>query len=130
MRLFTSLQQNFLNLRRGTPGPLPPPVASMADLWSPMEQAGVEHTFREAVIGSPATVKRGIAAFLQRTGVDELMVTAAMYDQRSCGKCVPSNWSRRPVTQWRRRVEADGHVPRPHPLSRAAPTGQFAAERL
>ena len=25
-RLFTSLQQQFLNLRRGAPGPLPPPV--------------------------------------------------------------------------------------------------------
>ena len=79
--LFTSLQQNFLNLRRGTPGPLPPPVKSMAKLWTPVEQAGVEHTFREAVIGSPATVQRGIAAFLERTGVDELMVTAAVYDQ-------------------------------------------------
>ena len=28
-RLFTSLQQQFLNLRRGTPGQLPPPVDSM-----------------------------------------------------------------------------------------------------
>ena len=28
-RLFTSLQQAFLNLRRGQPGPLPPPVESM-----------------------------------------------------------------------------------------------------
>jgi luciferase family oxidoreductase group 1 len=79
-RLFTSLQQNFLNLRRGTPGPLPPPVDSMDGRWSPVEQAGVAHTFREAVIGSPATVRRGIAAFLERTGVDELMVTAAIYD--------------------------------------------------
>lgn len=80
-RLFTSLQQNFLSLRRGTPGPLPPPVKSMDQLWTPVERAGVEHTFREAVIGSPATVQRGIAAFLERTGVDELMVTAAVYDQ-------------------------------------------------
>ncbi len=79
-RLFTSLQQNFLKLRRGTPGPLPPPVDSMEGLWSPIERVGVEQTFREAVIGSPATVQRGIAAFLQRTGVDELMVTAAIYD--------------------------------------------------
>ncbi len=79
--LFTSLQQNFLNLRRGTPGPLPPPVKAMDKLWTPVERAGVEHTFREAVIGSPATVQRGITAFLERTGVDELMVTAAVYDQ-------------------------------------------------
>jgi alkanesulfonate monooxygenase SsuD/methylene tetrahydromethanopterin reductase-like flavin-dependent oxidoreductase (luciferase family) len=33
------------------------------------------------VIGSPATVKRGLTAFLQRTRVDELMVTAAIHDQ-------------------------------------------------
>jgi luciferase family oxidoreductase group 1 len=79
-RLMTSLQQNFLNLRRGTPGPLPPPVDSMDALWSPGEKAGVEHTFSEAVAGSPETVKRGLAAFLQRTKVDELMVTAAIYD--------------------------------------------------
>ncbi len=79
-RLFTSLQQSFLKLRRGTPGPLPPPVATMDGLGSPVEQAGVEHAFSEAVVGSPETVKRGIEDFLQRTGVDELMVTAAIYD--------------------------------------------------
>jgi len=79
-RLFTSLQQSFVNLRRGAPGPLPPPVDTMAGLWSPLEQAGVEHAFREAVVGSPATVRRGLDDFLQRTGIDELMVTAAIYD--------------------------------------------------
>jgi luciferase family oxidoreductase group 1 len=79
-RLFTSLQQSFVQLRRGTPGLLPPPVESMKGLWSPVEQAGVEHAFGEAVVGSPATVKRGIEKFLQRTGVDELMVTAAIFD--------------------------------------------------
>ena len=79
-RLFTSLQQSFVLLRRGTPGLLPPPVDTMDGRWTPVEQAGVEHAFREAVIGSPATVRRGLAAFLRRTGVDELMVTAAIHD--------------------------------------------------
>jgi luciferase family oxidoreductase group 1 len=79
-RLFTSLQQNFLNLRRGSPGPLPPPVDRMDDRWSPAEKAMVMHAFSEAVVGSPATVKRGIDSFLDRTGVDELMVTASIYD--------------------------------------------------
>ena len=79
-RLFTSLQQSFVKLRRGAPGPLPPPVDTMAGLWSPVEEAMVGHAFAEAVVGSPATVKRGIEKFLQRTGVNELMVTAAIHD--------------------------------------------------
>jgi luciferase family oxidoreductase group 1 len=79
-RLFTSLQQSFVLLRRGTPGPLPPPVDSMAGLWSAAEKANVDHAFSEAVVGSPETVKRGIESFLRRTRVDELMVTAAIHD--------------------------------------------------
>jgi alkanesulfonate monooxygenase SsuD/methylene tetrahydromethanopterin reductase-like flavin-dependent oxidoreductase (luciferase family) len=80
-RLATSLQQSFVLLRRGTPGPLPPPVDSMDGRWTPLERAGVEHAFSEAVVGSPATVQRGLEAFLRRTRVDELMVTAAIHDQ-------------------------------------------------
>jgi luciferase family oxidoreductase group 1 len=79
-RLFTSLQQSFVNLRRGVPGPLPPPVDTMDGLWSTVEMAGVGQAFREAIVGSPATVKRGIRTFVRRTGIDELMVTAAIYD--------------------------------------------------
>ena len=41
-RLFTSVQQAFLNLTRGAPGLLPPPVESMAGLWSPAERVHVE----------------------------------------------------------------------------------------
>jgi luciferase family oxidoreductase group 1 len=78
--LFTSLQQSFVNLRRGTPGPLPPPVDSMEGLWNPTEKAGVEAAFREAIVGSPQRVKSGIGAFVRRTGIDELMVTAAIFD--------------------------------------------------
>ncbi len=80
-RLFTSVQQSFINLRRGTPGLLPPPVDDLAAVASPLERNGVAHALREAVVGSPATVQRGLAAFIARTGVDELMVTAAIHDQ-------------------------------------------------
>ena len=79
-RLFTSLQQSFVKLRRGTPGPLPPPVDTMDGLWTPAEAMMVGRAFGEAVVGSPATVKRGVEKFLARTGVDELMVTAAIFD--------------------------------------------------
>jgi luciferase family oxidoreductase group 1 len=79
-RLFTSTQQSFVTLRRGTPGPLPPPVETMDGLWSPVEEANVGHAFREAIVGSPATVRRGLETFLERTQVDELMLTGALYD--------------------------------------------------
>jgi len=79
-QLFTSVQQSFANLRRGTPGLLPRPVASMDGHWSSAERAGVGQAFREAVVGSPATIRRGLEAFIARTRVDELMVTAAIYD--------------------------------------------------
>jgi luciferase family oxidoreductase group 1 len=79
-RLFTSLQQSFLNLRRGKAGPLPPAVDQMDDLWTSTEQAGVEHAFAEAVVGSPASVRNGLDQFIKRTQVDELMVTAAIFD--------------------------------------------------
>ena len=80
-RLSTSVKQQFLRLRRGDPGKLPPPVDDMDAVYSSeMEKAGVEHALSCAVIGSPETVRDGLAAFLARTGVDELMVTGAMYD--------------------------------------------------
>ena len=79
-RLFTSIQQSFVALRRGTPGPLPPPVESIEGLWSPVEAANVGHAFREAIIGSPEKFRRGLEAFLGRTEADELMLTGALFD--------------------------------------------------
>jgi alkanesulfonate monooxygenase SsuD/methylene tetrahydromethanopterin reductase-like flavin-dependent oxidoreductase (luciferase family) len=51
--LITSLQQQLGNLRRGTPGPLPPPVDNMDDYWLPMERAGVEQALAYSVVGVP-----------------------------------------------------------------------------
>ena len=82
-RLFTSLQQSFVNLRRGTPGRLSPPIEDPDGAWTPEEQAGLDHAFSEAIVGSRATVQEGIQSFLERTGLDELMITAAIYDHEA-----------------------------------------------
>jgi luciferase family oxidoreductase group 1 len=79
-RLITSLQQQFVSLRRGTPGPLPPPVDNMDELWSPTERAGVEQALAYSVIGAPDVVERGLEAFIAETGANELMLTAQIYD--------------------------------------------------
>ncbi|WP_119679419.1 LLM class flavin-dependent oxidoreductase [Indioceanicola profundi] len=79
-RLFTSLQQQFVNLRRGVPGKLPPPLDTMEGRWSQMEKAGVEHALACSAIGAPDTVRRGIETFMELTNADEIMVTAQVYD--------------------------------------------------
>src|SRR3546814_5957998 len=79
-RLFTSMQQQFLTLRRGRPGQLPPPVDSMDGLWAPHEQAMVAQALSCAVVGSPDTVRQGLEAFVDRTGADEIMATAQIWD--------------------------------------------------
>jgi luciferase family oxidoreductase group 1 len=79
-RLFTSLQQQFVNLRRGTPGQLQPPVENMNGLWTEIEKTQLEHSLAYAVVGSPATVHSQIARFIEFTSADELMITAQIYD--------------------------------------------------
>jgi luciferase family oxidoreductase group 1 len=79
-RLFTSLQQAFVNLRRGRPGPLLPPVDDMETRLTPMERLGLEEMLSVSVVGSPDAVRRGLEALVERTGADELMVTSQIFD--------------------------------------------------
>jgi len=78
--LFSSLQQAFINLHSGRPGPLPPPredtdgslAAATTAPGSPLSKA---------VVGGPQTVRAGLEAFIARHGPDELIVTAQIFDQ-------------------------------------------------
>jgi len=79
-RLFTTQQQSFVNLRRGRPGLIPPPIDDIETFWTPMEKAGVERALACAVVGAPDTVQRGIDAFVARHRPDELMLTANVFD--------------------------------------------------
>jgi len=82
-RLFTSLQQAFVNLRTGKPGRLPPPVEDMESGLDPAAKAVLSQALSCSVVGSPETVKSGLAAFIARTDADELMVTAQIFDHRA-----------------------------------------------
>jgi alkanesulfonate monooxygenase SsuD/methylene tetrahydromethanopterin reductase-like flavin-dependent oxidoreductase (luciferase family) len=81
--LFTSLQQAFVNLRTGRPGPLPPPVQGYADQLPREVRAMLDHVLSCSIVGSPETVRAGLAAFAARTGADELMVTAQIFDHQA-----------------------------------------------
>jgi len=80
-RLFTSLQQAFVNLRRGRPGQFPPPAETLEGVASDLELAGASHALRYSVVGSPETVRGGLDAFLALTDADELMLTSQIHDQ-------------------------------------------------
>jgi luciferase family oxidoreductase group 1 len=81
--LFTSLQQAFVNLRRGTPGMLPPPRRTLEGELDASDHALLRHALSCSVIGSPKTVREGIAAFVAETRADELMITAQIYDHEA-----------------------------------------------
>ena len=79
-RLFTCLQQAFINLRRGRPGPLPRPDDRLEERLSPADRHLIAEMLSTTVVGAPETVRRGLLAFAERTGADELMLTSQIYD--------------------------------------------------
>lgn len=78
--LFTSLQQAFVAIRRGTPGPVKPPVEGYEAQLTPLERAGLEQMLGGSFVGSPATVRDRLAEFIGQTGADELIVATQIYD--------------------------------------------------
>lgn len=79
-RLFTTAQQAFVNLRRGAPGKIHAPIDDIEAYWQPHEKAGVERALACSVVGSPQTVREGLAAFIDRHRPDEIMIAANIYD--------------------------------------------------
>jgi luciferase family oxidoreductase group 1 len=80
-RLFTSLEQAFLALRSGRPVELPPPLDGVERAaFEPAANEALAQLFRYAVVGGPATVRQGVADFVHKTNVDELMTTAMIYE--------------------------------------------------
>jgi len=82
-RLFTSPQQQFVNLVRGVPGLLPAPVEDMDSIWQAHEKSYVKQALSCSVIGNPAEVKQGILNFIAKHQPDELMVTAMIHDPKA-----------------------------------------------
>lgn len=81
--LASSQQQAFVALRTGDPRQLPPPVKGYRDSLGAQGRAMLDHVLQCSAVGSPATVARGIAAFVERTGVDEVMVASAIFDHEA-----------------------------------------------
>lgn len=79
--LRSSSLQSFINLRRGNPGQLPPPKADFEASLSPQEQQMLAELGRCAAVGSPASVKAQMEAFIAATEADELILVCSVFDQ-------------------------------------------------
>lgn len=82
-RLFTTLQQIFLNLIRGHPKEMPPPVKAMTGLWNPLEEAQVHRMTRISAVGGPETIRKQLDFLLEQTGANEIMATAHIFEHRA-----------------------------------------------
>jgi len=81
--LSTSWKQAFVNLRSGRPGQLPPPKPGYDDELPPQFRAMLDQVLSCSAVGSPQTVRATLQQFLQRTGADELMLTAQIFDHKA-----------------------------------------------
>jgi luciferase family oxidoreductase group 1 len=79
LRNFTSIQQSFINLRRGKPGQIPPPIDDINAFCPPEERAGVDYALSCSVVGDPTNVESGLRTFLDAVKPDELMIVANLY---------------------------------------------------
>lgn len=77
----TSMQQAFVALRTtGTGIKLPPPVPGYLDTIPVQARAMLDHVLSCTAIGGPDKVREGLAKFIARTGVDEVMLVSSIYD--------------------------------------------------
>ena len=77
--LFTSLQMRFADMARNQRGLTKPPIDDIETYWSQVEKAQAQRMLACTFVGSPATVKRELDDFIDRTQINELMVAAMMY---------------------------------------------------
>jgi luciferase family oxidoreductase group 1 len=81
--LSTSIQQAFVALRTGQPTQLLPPKPGYAESLPLEARAMLQNIFTCSAIGSPATVRRQVEEFVERTKADELIVTSQIYDHQA-----------------------------------------------
>ena len=82
--LASSQQQAFVAIRTTGKGiQLPPPVQGYRESLGGHGNAMLDQVLSASAIGGPEKVRAQLAAFIARTGADELMLTSAMFDHQA-----------------------------------------------
>ncbi len=79
-RLATTQQMSFTNIFRGARGLSQPPIDDIESYWTPMEKAQATRMLARSIVGSLDTVRKGIAALVEETGADELIIVSDVYE--------------------------------------------------
>lgn len=79
-RLWTTQQMSFTDLIRGTLSFSRPPIDDIESYWDPAEKFHVMQMLGRSVVGSPATVQKGLEELIRQTKADELMIVSDIYD--------------------------------------------------
>jgi luciferase family oxidoreductase group 1 len=82
-RLATSFKRLFLGIITGNRQQLKEAVDPGEGFMDPMEEAALQQMIAYTFIGGPEKVKRELDYFLEKTKVDELMVTTAIYEHEA-----------------------------------------------
>lgn len=78
--LASSMVQSFVALRTTGPVPVPPPRDGYRASLPPQARQIIDHVLSCSAIGAPETVRDGLSRFVERTGVDEVIVAGMIYD--------------------------------------------------
>jgi luciferase family oxidoreductase group 1 len=78
--LASSMEQSFVALRTGNPRQMPPPVEGYRASLPLSHASMLDGVLSASAIGSADTVKAGVAAFIDRTKADEIIVACSVFD--------------------------------------------------
>jgi luciferase family oxidoreductase group 1 len=79
-RLATTQQMSFTNIFRGARGLSQPPIDDIETYWTPMEKAQAGRMLARSIVGSRDTVRKGLAALVEETSADEIIVVSDVYE--------------------------------------------------
>ena len=82
-KLATSLYQMFIGIITGIRKRLQPPVENMGEIWNIYEEELINQMLAVSFIGSPEKIEKEMKVFLERTGINEIMVISNIYDQKA-----------------------------------------------
>ena len=79
-RMFTSLIRMFMSILTGARDPLQSPTQMDEELKEIFQHPSINQMLKYSFVGSKQAVKNQVKAFLDQTGVNELIAVSTMYD--------------------------------------------------